>query len=48
MASENWLQQVLRNQLGFGGVIFSDCLNMAAASISGDFPARAEAALDAT
>lgn len=45
--SSYWLQQVLRNQLGFEGVIFSDCLNMAAASISGDFPARAEAALDA-
>ncbi len=45
--SPYWLQQVLRGQLGFEGVVFSDCLNMAAASISGGFPARAKAALDA-
>ncbi|GAA4651666.1 beta-N-acetylhexosaminidase [Kistimonas scapharcae] len=45
--SSYWLQSVLREQLGFEGVIFSDCLNMAAASISGGFPARAEAALKA-
>ncbi len=45
--SDYWLRKVLRNTLNFQGVLFSDCLNMAAASVAGGFSQRAERALNA-
>jgi beta-N-acetylhexosaminidase len=42
--SRLWLREVLRGQLGFDGLIFSDDLGMAGARGAGDMVARAEAA----
>ncbi len=45
--SSLWLQQILRDELGFDGALFSDDLCMEGASVAGDVVARVEAALTA-
>lgn len=45
--SKLWLQGYLREQAGYRGVIFSDCLTMAGAAAAGNYSERAEAALKA-
>jgi len=42
-----WLRDILRDELGFGGVVFSDDIGMAAANTAGGVPARIHAHLDA-
>ncbi|WP_425439086.1 beta-N-acetylhexosaminidase [Pseudidiomarina maritima] len=45
--SSYWLQDILRAQLQFNGIIFSDDLGMAGATVAGSMSERAHAALDA-
>ncbi|NIN37010.1 MAG: beta-N-acetylhexosaminidase [Gammaproteobacteria bacterium] len=45
--SSVWLKKILRQQLGFQGIIFSDDINMEGAGIVGDFLQRSYTALEA-
>jgi len=45
--SRIWIEDVLRGEYGFGGVVFSDDISMAAAKSSGGIPARIDGHLAA-
>jgi beta-N-acetylhexosaminidase len=45
--SPRWINEILRKVMGFGGVVFSDDIGMAAAESAGGIGARIDAHLDA-
>src|SRR6476659_3875223 len=45
--SKRWIEDILRKEMGFRGVVFSDDIGMAAASSAGGVKARIDAHLDA-
>ncbi|MCI4567427.1 beta-N-acetylhexosaminidase [Lysobacter sp. CFH 32150] len=45
--SKRWIEDILRTEMGFGGVVFSDDIGMAAAFSAGGIKARIDAHLDA-
>ena len=45
--SPRWIREILRRDLGFGGIVFSDDIGMAAAESAGGVKARIDAHLDA-
>lgn len=45
--SRFWIEQILRGQFGFEGIVFSDDLSMSGAESVGGYPERARHALDA-
>lgn len=45
--SKTWIQERLRNEIGFGGLVVSDDLDMVGAHSAGDLPKRLEKAFEA-